>query len=506
MESYSKKFGPTTDYKLCTITPKHTNYTTNNAITSNSDVRKSTKTPIRTPLKLSSAKKKTPHTQVLDDRYIPNRTATNMEASYHLLVNGKDQQENMHNIEHLTDSIKRKLIKETCQGVANEKEKLLHLRTRPIEQDQLYAENIKVLYSSSSSASVNGGMKKNGLMRTVQTAPEKILDAPDFRDDFYLNLIDWSSTNNLAVALNRDLYIWNATNKEISQLFSMNENQPDYITSVCWIQKGNILAIGNSKNVVELWDVNKKSCLRQMKSHQSRVGCLSWNAHLLSAGDRSGQIHNHDVRAAKHHAATLETHSQEVCGLKWNSDGRHLASGANDNLVAIWDLNGSSASATNNGIAPLHVLRDHGAAVKAVAWCPWQNNILATGGGSLDKSIKIWNMYNGGLLQSHDVGSQVSALLWSKNYKELASSHGLQQNQLSIWKYPDMNKVCDLTGHSNRILGMSMSPDEEMVVSVGADETLRFWKCFAFDEKLKKSKDSVDKENFTHTGLTRSIR
>ena len=107
-----------------------------------------------------------------------------MEASYHLLVNGKDQQENMHNIEHLTDSIKRKLIKETCQGVANEKEKVLHLRTRPIEQDQLYAENIKVLYSSSSSASVNGGMKKNGLMRTVQTAPEKILDAPDFRDDF----------------------------------------------------------------------------------------------------------------------------------------------------------------------------------------------------------------------------------------------------------------------------------------------------------------------------------
>jgi cell division cycle protein 20 (cofactor of APC complex) len=97
-------------------------------------------------------------------------------------------------------------------------------------------------------------------------------------------------------------------------------------------------------------------------------------------------------------------------------------------------------------------------------------------------------------------------LLWSKNYKELISSHGFQQNQLSIWKYPDMSKVCDLTGHSNRILGMAMSPDEEMVVSVGADETLRFWKCFAIDEKMKRSKDSADKENFTQTGLGRSIR
>ena len=330
-----------------------------------------------------------------------------------------------------------------------------------------------------------------------------------------LNLIDWSSTNNLAVALNRDLYIWNPATKEISQLFSLDES--NYISSVSWIQKGNILAVGNSTNVVELWDVNKKICLRQMKSHTARVGCLAWNSHMVSSGSRSGQIHNHDVRIAKHHIATLRAHSQEVCGLKWNNDGRHLASGANDNLVGIWDLIGggvgssanstmASASSTPNEVAPLHILRDHLAAVKAVAWCPWQNNVLATGGGTLDKTIKLWNMYSGALLQSHDAKSQVSALLWSKNYKELISAHGFQQNQLTIWRYPDMTKVCDLTGHSNRVLGMSMSPDEEMVVSVGADETLRFWKCFAMDEKTKRSKESSDKENFSTSGLARSIR
>ena len=26
-------------------------------------------------------------------------------------------------------------------------------------------------------------------------APERILDAPDLTDDYYLNLLDWSSTN-----------------------------------------------------------------------------------------------------------------------------------------------------------------------------------------------------------------------------------------------------------------------------------------------------------------------
>jgi cell division cycle 20-like protein 1 (cofactor of APC complex) len=88
------------------------------------------------------------------------------------------------------------------------------------------------------------------------------------------------------VALNKDLYIWNATTKEIHMLFSMDESTSDYISSVAWIQKGNILAVGNSKNTVELWDVNKKVCLRQMKSHKARVGALAWNSHQLSSGSR----------------------------------------------------------------------------------------------------------------------------------------------------------------------------------------------------------------------------
>jgi cell division cycle protein 20 (cofactor of APC complex) len=482
------------------------------AALTNSELRKKNhKTPIRTPLHLSSQKKKTPHTMT-DDRYIPNRTGSNMEASYHILISAKDQENinNDINSEHLMDNIKRKLINDTCQGISNDKDKVLNLHSKQMSSQSTeneYNDNMKILYNTSmnSSMSSNGQASKKAAQnaRHVHTNPDKILDAPDFKDDFYLNLIDWSSTNNLAVALNRDLYIWNAVTREISQLFSMDENTPDYITSVSWIQKGNILAVGNSKNVVELWDINKKTCLRQMKSHNSRIGCLSWNSHVLASGSRSGDIHTHDVRIAQHHTGTLKLHAQEVCGLKWNNDGRHLASGANDNVVGIWDT-------TSNGsfdVQPLHVLREHTAAVKAVSWCPWQTNILATGGGTLDRQIKIWNMYNGALLQNHDTKSQVSAILWSKNYREIVSSHGYQQNQLTIWKYPEMTKVCDLLGHSNRVLGMTMAPDEDTLVSVGADETLRFWKCFAMDEKLKRSKETLsEKKSSMQTGLSRCIR
>ena len=33
---------------------------------------------------------------------------------------------------------------------------------------------------------------------------------------------------------------------------------------------------------------------------------------------------------------------------------------------------------------------------------------------------------------------------------------------------------------------MAMSPDGQAVASVGADETLRIWKCFTHEQKVKK--------------------
>jgi cell division cycle 20-like protein 1 (cofactor of APC complex) len=48
--------------------------------------------------------------------------------------------------------------------------------------------------------------------RRISKAPYKVLDAPDLQDDFYLNLVDWSSQNILAVGLGRAVYIWSAHN------------------------------------------------------------------------------------------------------------------------------------------------------------------------------------------------------------------------------------------------------------------------------------------------------
>ena len=84
------------------------------------------------------------------------------------------------------------------------------------------------------------------------------------------------------------------------------------------------------------------------------------------------------------------------------------------------------------------LFRHHIAAVKAIAWCPWQSSLLASGGGSADKSIKLWNVNSGSLINSIDTKSQVSSLVWATEYKEIVSAHGGQNNEIAIWKYPAM--------------------------------------------------------------------
>ena len=63
--------------------------------------------------------------------------------------------------------------------------------------------------------------------------PEKILDAPDIRDDFYLNLVDWSQNGSLAVSLASSLYLL-VENGDSINLINLN-NEADYISSVSWM-------------------------------------------------------------------------------------------------------------------------------------------------------------------------------------------------------------------------------------------------------------------------------
>jgi WD40 repeat protein len=70
---------------------------------------------------------------------------------------------------------------------------------------------------------------------------------------------------------------------------------------------------------------------------------MAWNpvhTNILTTGSLDSQIINNDIREASSNiVCKYRGHRQEVCGLKWSPDGQQLASGGNDNLLCIWDIN-----------------------------------------------------------------------------------------------------------------------------------------------------------------------
>jgi cell division cycle 20-like protein 1 (cofactor of APC complex) len=208
----------------------------------------------------------------------------------------------------------------------------------------------------------------------------------------------------------------------------------------------------------------------------------------------------------------------QVCGLRWSPDDRELASGGNDNQLFVWHQQSTQ---------PVLRFSEHQAAVKAIAWSPHQHGLLVSGGGTADRCIRFWNTTTGQPLQCIDTGSQVcdgagwvagargrgrvrvarrapraaaaalrplpappllpaSHLLlllpscpsrpstprpqvcnlsWSKNVNELVSTHGYSQNQICVWRYPTMQKLATLTGHTMRVLYLAVSPDGQTIVT-----------------------------------------
>ncbi|PPD90838.1 hypothetical protein GOBAR_DD12221 [Gossypium barbadense] len=299
--------------------------------------------------------------------------------------------------------------------------------------------------------------------RKVPTSPYKVLDAPGLEDDFYLNLVDWSPNNVLAVGLESCVYLWNACGNKVTKLCDLGIR--DSICSVGWAQCGTHLAVGTNNGQVQIWDASNCRRVRTMEGHRSRVGVLAWSSSLLSSGSHDKSILQRDIRARDDFAIILGM----VCGLKWSYDDRELASGGNENRLLVWNQHSTQ---------PVLKHCEHTAAVKAIAWSPHRHGLLASGGGATDRCIRFWDTTTNTHLSCLDTGCQISNLVWPKNVNELVSTHGSSQDHIIVWRYPTMSKLATLTGHTTRVLYLAISPDGQKIVTGSGDETLCFWRLF----------------------------
>jgi len=417
------------------------------------------------------------------DRYIPSRNGTDIHANFSLLAGSRSSEpvlfedtDNRQLEPSYNFLLKNELFGDSQNHSSPHKSSSESTPATSRSRDSYTGGNVFKFQSEQRPTSGFEGQQAKMMVqspapkakRKISRAPYKVLCAPDLQDDFYLNLVDWSSQNTLAVGLEDGVYLWSACTSKVTKIQD-GYNYLNDISSVGWSPRGRELAVGIANGSVLVYDAGTLKLLRKLEGHSERVGCVAWSSSVLSSGSRDRSILNRDLRCPEQYVSKLAVHQQEVCGLKWSPDENELASGGNDNTVLVWN---------EHRTTPVRAFVDHVAAVKAIAWSPHQRGLLASGGGTADRCIRFWNTVKGTQVNCIETGSQVCNLAWSNNVNEVVSTHGYSQNQIIVWRYPKLTKSVMLTGHTTRVLYLAVSPTGENIVTGAGDETLRFWNVF----------------------------
>jgi WD40 repeat protein len=155
-------------------------------------------------------------------------------------------------------------------------------------------------------------------------------------------------------------------------------------------------------------------------------------------------------------------HKAGVMSVSWSPDGRRFVTGAEDNLVRVWNADGSGD--------PL-VLKGHEGTVWSASWSPGGQRIAT---GSWDKTARVWNADGSGdplVLKGHE--DSVRSVSWSPDGKRIAT--GSEDNTARVWTANGSGNPLVLKGHEGAVWSVSWSPDGKRIATGSEDRTARVW-------------------------------
>lgn len=161
-------------------------------------------------------------------------------------------------------------------------------------------------------------------------------------------------------------------------------------------------------------------------------------------------------------ANSLSKHLNSVWSVAISPDGQALASGSLDKTIKLWNLGDGELLRTFSG---------HSDAVRTVT-IDSSGQILAS--GSVDRTVKIWNLQTGELLRTLSGHSDpVWSVAISPDGQTLVS--GSYDSTIKIWNLQDGELLHSLSDHSDSIWSVAISPDGQTLVSGSKDKTIKIW-------------------------------
>ncbi len=158
-----------------------------------------------------------------------------------------------------------------------------------------------------------------------------------------------------------------------------------------------------------------------------------------------------------------------VWSLAFSPDGKTLASGSLDKTIKIWNI------ATRKEI---RTLKAHSQAVDSLAISSDGRTLVSICGLFCFDGIKIWNLATGQEIRTLKYVSNKSlnfatSVAISPDANTLAN--GNSDNTIKIWNLATGQEILTLNGHSDPVDSVAIAPDNKTLVSSSFDKTIKIW-------------------------------
>ncbi len=240
-----------------------------------------------------------------------------------------------------------------------------------------------------------------------------------------------------------------------------------------------VVSTGGSSNRQEhrlrLWDVSTGDLLAISEEFDT----IAWdvvfspNGEMIATSLRDGRIVFLDTTDLSNLGGLM--HNGEVNSLAYSPDGGLLAAGvaeAGNGMVYIWD------------VAQQTIIRSfwaHPYSVPSMAFSP-TGQFLAT--GAVDRSVKVWQVSNGRLLETLAQDGQGTSVIFSKDGSLLASAMcalsdanlKCLRGEVWLWNVPDWGLIRTLSGPVDWVEAVALSPETALVAGGSRDFAVYLWR------------------------------
>lgn len=208
---------------------------------------------------------------------------------------------------------------------------------------------------------------------------------------FQVNSVKWNHTNLVVASAGDDkrISLWRKNGQSMGTIpvagMDSVDNNEESILAISFSNKASrYVCSGGSGQVVKIWDLQKKRCIKWLKGHTNTVTGVMYNCkdeHLASIS-LSGDLILHNLASGQRAAELKDPNQQMLRVLDYSRVSRHLLTTAGDDgTVHLWDTTGRSPKVS--------WLKQHSAPTAGISFSPSNDKIIASVG--LDKKLYTYD-------------------------------------------------------------------------------------------------------------------